>query len=415
MRRFVVGMAIFTFALMAPAIASANDERIADHIITKLKEKKAAGQLKGFKIDLNVTDGSVHMKGRVSNADQRKMVLQIAARTEGVKQVINAMEIKKEAARPKVKAATKKKAIASSRKKTAKKASKPNLFSAVTGLTRLNPVKPKSLKPSVKKVNAEEDPAQRAKDQKIARQIISKLAARKQSGELRNFKLDVHVDRGVVWVKGRVATDANRTMVLDVARRTRGVKKVVNDLSVRRISRPTLRADLVPVSAKQPVAQQVPVRQPAPAVAPRPLAGPVGTSALGGRSLVPQMPHVRQAPQQLGGYYPQQSRYRMPVPVAPAYSAQAAAAGAPRPMPSYRPERGHASRARYDHPSVPRHAWPSYAAYPNYAAVTYPRQYSPTVWPYMGPFYPYPQVPLGWRKVTLEWDDGWWMLNFKSR
>jgi hypothetical protein len=71
--------------------------------------------------------------------------------------------------------------------------------------------------------------------------------------------------------------------------------------------------------------------------------------------------------------------------------------------------------ARYDHPSMPGYAWPSYAAYPNYAAVTYPKQYSPTAWPYIGPFYPYPQVPLGWRKVTLEWDDGWWMLDFKDR
>ena len=71
--------------------------------------------------------------------------------------------------------------------------------------------------------------------------------------------------------------------------------------------------------------------------------------------------------------------------------------------------------ARYDHPQMPGYAWPSYAAYPNYAAVTYPKQYSPTAWPYIGPFYPYPQVPLGWRKVTLEWDDGWWMLDFKDR
>ena len=42
------------------------------------------------------------------------------------------------------------------------------------------------------------------------------------------------------------------------------------------------------------------------------------------------------------------------------------------------------------------------------------QQYSPTAWPYIGPFYPYPQVPLGWRKVTLEWDDGWWFLDFKD-
>jgi hypothetical protein len=69
----------------------------------------------------------------------------------------------------------------------------------------------------------------------------------------------------------------------------------------------------------------------------------------------------------------------------------------------------------YDHPTMPGYAWPSYASYPNYAALTYPRQHSPTAWPYIGPFYPYPQVPLGWRKVTLEWDDGWWFLNFASK
>ena len=71
-----------------------------------------------------------------------------------------------------------------------------------------------------------------------------------------------------------------------------------------------------------------------------------------------------------------------------------------------------AAAVRYDQPHLPNYAWPGYAAYPNYAAVTYPKQYSPTAWPYIGPFYPYPQVPLGWRKVTLEWHDGWWNLDF---
>ena len=69
----------------------------------------------------------------------------------------------------------------------------------------------------------------------------------------------------------------------------------------------------------------------------------------------------------------------------------------------------------YNNPSLPDHAWPSYAAYPNYAQVAYPKQYSPSAWPYIGPFYPYPQVPLGWRNVKLEWDDGMWNLNFNSK
>ena len=73
---------------------------------------------------------------------------------------------------------------------------------------------------------------------------------------------------------------------------------------------------------------------------------------------------------------------------------------------------GGATRVGFESPNLPGYAWPSYAAPQNYSALTYPRQYSPTAWPYIGPFYPYPQVPLGWRKVALEWDDGWWFLDF---
>ena len=87
-----------------------------------------------------------------------------------------------------------------------------------------------------------------------------------------------------------------------------------------------------------------------------------------------------------------------------------------RPLPAYVPgPNGSPPPAAYDQPYMPNYAWPSYAAYPNYAAVTYPKQYSASAWPYIGPFHPYPQVPLGWRKVSLEWDDGWWFLDFQDR
>jgi hypothetical protein len=69
----------------------------------------------------------------------------------------------------------------------------------------------------------------------------------------------------------------------------------------------------------------------------------------------------------------------------------------------------------YESPNLPGYAWPGYAAHPNYGQVAYPRQYSPSAWPYIGPFYPYPQVPLGWRKVSLQWDDGWWWLDFHDK
>jgi hypothetical protein len=103
-----------------------------------------------------------------------------------------------------------------------------------------------------------------------------------------------------------------------------------------------------------------------------------------------------------------------PLAYAPSQSATYSQQAMGQPVPAV-PAAAGIARARFDHPVMPGYAWPSYAAYPNYGAVTYPRQYSPTAWPYIGPFYPYPQVPLGWRKVTLEWDDGWWMLDFKSK
>jgi hypothetical protein len=65
-------------------------------------------------------------------------------------------------------------------------------------------------------------------------------------------------------------------------------------------------------------------------------------------------------------------------------------------------------------PSYPNYAWPSYAPHPNFSAVGYPTVYPWQAWPNIGPPYPYPEVPLDWRAVTLRWDDGIWWLDFKK-
>jgi hypothetical protein len=65
-------------------------------------------------------------------------------------------------------------------------------------------------------------------------------------------------------------------------------------------------------------------------------------------------------------------------------------------------------------PGYPNYAWPSYAPYPNFSAVGYPTVYPWQAWPNIGPPYPYPEVPLDWRAVTLRWDDGIWWLDFKK-
>ncbi len=61
-------------------------------------------------------------------------------------------------------------------------------------------------------------------------------------------------------------------------------------------------------------------------------------------------------------------------------------------------------------PNLPPYAWPTYAPYPNMSRVGYPTAYPQNAFPFIGPFYPFPKVPLGWRSVTLSWEDGhWWM------
>ncbi len=65
-------------------------------------------------------------------------------------------------------------------------------------------------------------------------------------------------------------------------------------------------------------------------------------------------------------------------------------------------------------PPLPNNAWPTYAPYNNVSRVAYPTAYPYNAFPFIGPFYPFPKVPLGWRKVTLEWEDGHWWLGRKQ-
>lgn len=81
----------------------------------------------------------------------------------------------------------------------------------------------------------------------------------------------------------------------------------------------------------------------------------------------------------------------------------------PEPLPSYRiPVPAHGMTGT---PPLPPYAWPTYAPYNNFSRVAYPTCYPYEAFPYFGPFYPFPKVPLGWRAVKLEWNDGFWFLS----
>jgi hypothetical protein len=280
-------------------------------------------------------------------------------------------------------------------------------------------------------------------DQQIAQTIVERLQAQKQAGNLKGFSLDLQVEEGEVWLTGRVSSDQQQSLALDIARRVPGVRQVVNDITVEQTAqaKPAASRNLFATFGNK-------VRQAVGQDDQQSGSAPIGTGVEGGNAYyagaatapapIPAPAIAGPLPQQYAGPMPQQyagplpqhyyARPNVPMAYAPARTiahqngdvgpADALGAGPVHghPVPMHIPGStlGMAP-ARYDHPNMPGYAWPSYASHPNYAAVTYPKQYSPTAWPYIGPFYPYPQVPLGWRKVTLEWDDGWWMLDFKDR
>ena len=62
-------------------------------------------------------------------------------------------------------------------------------------------------------------------------------------------------------------------------------------------------------------------------------------------------------------------------------------------------------------PAMPPYAWPTYAPYNNYSRVAYPEEYPAQAFPFIGPFYPFPKVPLGYRAIKLEWEDGHWFYG----
>lgn len=206
-----------------------------------------------------------------------------------------------------------------------------------------------------------------ADDQQIADKIMQGLQSAKQQGQLKGFQVDMKVQDGTVWFSGFVANSQQEQTIFDVAQSAQelGLVQIVDNVEVRSASPAPAAASQAPVPARVSQASYMPQD-----AAPAPIAA------------APQAAMPMMAPQ-------------APVPM------NGAPMGGGAPM--------------MDQPNMPGHAWPAYAAYPNYAGVTYPGQYSASAWPYIGPFYPYPQVPLGWRKVQLEWNDGWWYLDFKNR
>ncbi len=336
-----------------PAADVTDDEssEVASQVIEEIQRLKKTGKLKKFGIDLEVDSGIVTLTGSVASTAQRKLVIDRVRRIEGVEKIIDELTIS---------------GTTKERRASAVPAELPSDHVHITPTATLVTERPS---PASSSNNAMD----------IVQEIVQRLEQKKGEGVLRGFDVDVRCDNGSVLLTGTVPSADQQAAVLDVARRVPGVTQVVNNLAIAGIQIPAALASYpngatIQVAPAQIVAggNQVQFNQVPLAFAPARMAGHNGMVAA-----QPAIHSGSPVPMQTTGYG-----------IAP---------------------------ARFDHPQMPGYAWPSYASHPNYAAVTYPKQYSATAWPYIGPFYPYPQVPLGWRKVSLEWDDGFWQLDFKDR
>jgi hypothetical protein len=183
-------------------------------------------------------------------------------------------------------------------------------------------------------------------NQRIANAIADQL---RQNGQLRHYNVNISFQHGTAELTGQAASQAQHDEILRLVQSVGGVERV---------------RDLLVVASGATVAQVQ-------AVAPGPLPD--------AKALAPRMPDV-------------------PSPVtAPTEPLPIFQAPPPGPGNDYNP------------PPLPPYAWPTYAAYNNYSRVAYPTLYPYQSWPFIGPIYPFPKIPPGWRSIKLEWKDGsWW-------
>ena len=373
-RKWLLAMAVMTalpqagFAQQAPsqvtsesAVSAARDNKAVAQDIAR--GMKSAG-LTGRQIQIEVKDGVAVIRGLIGDAAQKQTVTELAMQVAGVSRVDNLMQpMTAEKAAPAIQTAAFEQPSATQQP-----------IRQVSGET---PAALPQTAAAAKPVQATQ-PAGRtslAIAQDVKKNLLSVVPNR--------YDIEIRVKNGECLLQGAVKHPAEAAQAQYVAGEVDGVNKVINLLTVDgRPAAPMIAEAEARYAAAQ---QQQRVQQ---------TAGQYGPQGRGPQG------HPQMSPQQM-----QMAQMQMGGPVQ----------GMPGPAGQIQPV-GHAHNPGvYNRPALPEYAWPAYAAHDNYAAVTYPGQYDASAFPYIGPFYPYPQVPLGWRKAQLEWDDGYWNLDFDSR
>jgi hyperosmotically inducible periplasmic protein len=181
-----------------------SDAEITAAVKTKLLADKTVG---GLKIDVDTTDGVVTLTGPVKSAAERNQALRLARQTKGVKSVTNKLTLETAgttgSSEPKVKV-----------KDTTKQSDE-----------KAKVVIKDDTTPKVKAAG------RKTADATITATVKTKLATVK--GVIAN-DINVDTNEGVVTLRGTVPEEAQKAKAEEVARNTAGVKKVVNELTVKK-------------------------------------------------------------------------------------------------------------------------------------------------------------------------------------
>jgi hypothetical protein len=183
-------------------------------------------------------------------------------------------------------------------------------------------------------------------NQQLANTIALQL---KESGHLRNYRVELACRDGVVEVCGNVTDQTQSDEALRLVQGVPGVERVINRLAVTQ-------GNVIRVQAEKPATP-------------------------------PPLPVLPEPPDSVGK---KKEPGTEPLPMTAAPSA---------------------SQFDLNPPRMPPYAWPTYAPYPNFSRVAYPEAYPYNAFPFIGPLYPFPKVPLGWRSVKLEFEDGYWWFS----
>ncbi len=359
-------------------------ERSNEEIAKEVAREMKANGVKGKGVDIVVMNGVATLSGQVASPEQIARATQAASRVGGVESVDNLL--------------------------TAKATASPDGDQSIQlaqyeappqggygGQAYGGPVlgvPPQGYSAPPGPMTIPSQPAAGPSNQQVAQGIADKLS---QAG-LSAYDIEIRFKNGACSLIGEVSNVSEAQNAQRAAQSVPGVMQVMNRLTIN--GRPVAAA--APQGMGRPGAYP-----PGLAVGQGQLPPGLPSQAAGNNPMIQQMQMQQMQMQRMAQI--QQTGMGGP-------GMDGSAMGAPgmggRPQSGVTPAGHH---MMYNQPNVPEYAWPTYAQHDNYAAVTYPSQYDASAFPYIGPFYPYPQVPLNWRQSTLEWKDGSWNLRFSTR